>query len=402
MFVQYKAQYDLVDHTASAGPSRRTTRRAHTERLQVLTAHGPSSPATPSKQSRHTDDAPNAAFWDIKAEVKSKSKGQLFHVPNSPSAHAGRKGKGKASDAPSVTPSKGKAAKGTSILDATPVRVQSQSRANGHAHPPPRKKRRITEQGSAVDISAPKHVLRSAASMPKLAGTTAPASPALARRNANSIAPAHDGIQPVPSPVKHPIPRVKLIVRRPPTILTNPLQKPRPSSFGGSLDALLSSFTIRGGREVTVEELEAEIGSELALWRRVDRLRRQGRMLDRSPYAFQGPPPQDAWARVVAEIERAGSRPRFVDGQEMAANVAGKVRKYWEGENKAEEARLRSLARSTLRMVVAQWKKAVYVRFSILFWAIIPLIDIVSPHSTFARKRVRSGRPRNADVDRSI
>ena len=61
-------------------------------------------------------------------------------------------------------------------------------------------------------------------------------------------------------------------------------------------------------------------------------------------------------------------------GQEHA-----KVRKYWEGENKAEEARLRTLARSTLRMVVAQWKKAVYVRFRILFWVIIPLIDIVSP-----------------------
>ncbi|RDX40677.1 hypothetical protein OH76DRAFT_1412809 [Lentinus brumalis] len=354
VFQRFQAQYDLVDHTALAGPSRRTTRRAHTERLQVLTAHGPSASSTPSpsKTSRRVDDSPGAAFWDIKAEAKGKGKQQ--HEHDAESASVRRKGKGRATDAPS-NPAVAPKAKPARIDDLagherTPVR------ANGLSQPPPRKKRRI-EQLSAVEIPASRHPPRSTASVSELPAEIAPTTLSR-RRNARSVALARNDTEPAPSPVKHPIPRVKLIVRKPPTILTNPLQKPDPPVFGGSLDALLSSFTTRGDHEVTTEELHAEIAEELVLWRRVDKLRQQGRMLDRSSYEFRGPPPQDAWASIVAQVERTG--PRLVDGKEMAKNVAGKVSKYWEGENKAEEARLRSLARSTLRMVVAQWKKAVY------------------------------------------
>ncbi|KAI0692413.1 SNF2 family N-terminal domain-containing protein [Cerioporus squamosus] len=351
VFQRFQAQYDLVDHSAAAGPSRRTTRRAHTQRLQVLTAHGASTSTTPpSKKSRQVDDSPGAAFWDIKAEAKSKGKQQHGHGPESASISYGRKGKGKAVDAPSspVVSPKAKSARRASLHDESATRADTPVRSNGVSQPPPRKKRRVAQELSAVEIPSFRHPLRSSASMPKLSAGT---SPVLSRRNRKSTSLAQDDTEPAPSPVKHPIPRVKLIVRKPPTILTNPLQKPSPPVFGGSLDALLSSYTIRGDREVTVEELEADMAGELALWRRVDKLRQQGRMLDRSSYVFKGPPPQDAWASIVAEV---------VDGREMAANVAGKIRKYWEGENKAEEARLRSLARSTLHMVVAQWKKAVY------------------------------------------
>ncbi|RPD57382.1 hypothetical protein L226DRAFT_562001 [Lentinus tigrinus ALCF2SS1-7] len=361
VFQRFQARYDLVDHSVSAGPSRRTTRRAQAQRLQVLTAHGPSVSATPPKKSRSIEDSPSVAFWDIKAEAKSKGKqhGDASQSA-SPQVGHGRKGKGRAIDmlpTPLVAP-KGKAARRASISDEPTAPEQSPARVNGHDQPPPRKKRRVVQEGGAVEMPAPRHPLRSAASMSKLSAKNASASPALSRRNANSFSRTQDGTEPAPSPVKHPVPRVKLIVRKPQTILTNPLQKPSPPSFGGSVDALLSSFTTRGDREVTAEELEADIADELAVWRRVDKLRQQGRMLDRSSYVFKGPPPQDAWASIVAEVERSGSK--MVDGREMAANVAGKVRKYWEGENKAEEARLRTLSRSTLHMVIAQWKKAVY------------------------------------------
>ncbi|EJF57158.1 hypothetical protein DICSQDRAFT_149972 [Dichomitus squalens LYAD-421 SS1] len=160
------------------------------------------------------------------------------------------------------------------------------------------------------------------------------------------------------SPFKHPIPRVKLLVRRPPPTYTHPGQKPPAPQYNGSLDALLSSFTYRDGAEVSSSELAASLSDELALWRKIDSLRKQGRLPERSAYEFRDIQPQDAWAAIVREVERPGTR--FVDGREMAGNVAGKVRKYWEMENRAEEARVKGLARAAMRMVVGQWKKAVY------------------------------------------
>ena len=363
---QFQAQYDLVDHTATAGPSRRT-RRAHTERLQDLKVPGPpDSPVPMAKRARRSTDnaGPSASFWDIKAEAKSKGKQTSTATNDVPSPHTShlRKGKHKqiVIESPATSPaSKGKSVQQAVASDGLSITRDVSYQAGGLPQPPPRKKRRITQ-----DIPLPRHALRSATSMPDL--TLQPAlTSALSSRPSNGAATRSGDVEPNLSPVKHPIPRVKLIVRRPPTILTNPEQKPKPPLHGGSVDALLSSFTYRYDREVDPEELAADLAEELGLWRRVDALRRQGRFLDRSSYTFIGPQPQDAWASIVSQIEHAG--PKFVDGREMAANVAGKMRKYWEGENKAEEARMRNLARSTLKMVIEQWKKAVYVSGS---WAL--------------------------------
>ncbi|KAI0753427.1 SNF2 family N-terminal domain-containing protein [Daedaleopsis nitida] len=358
VFQRFQAQYDLVDHTSSAGPSRRTTRRAHTERLQGLKAHGLTIPLTPTKTHKPEDSpGPSAAFWDIRAEAKTKGKPVQGDSPGVPSPHMshGRKGKYKQVVVEIPPRPKTKSSRRASVAGEHTLPTDAVPDPDGLSQPPPRKKRRLTDA-----IPSPRHALRSAASMPKLTAPDAPL-PALSA-HALDGASLHQDTQPPPSPVKHPVPRVKLIVRKPPTMLTNPRQRPAPPMFGGSVEALLSSFTYRYDREVETqqerEDLDADLAKELALWRRVDDLRRQGRFIERSSYRFVDPPPQDAWASIVAEMERP--EPKLVSSQDMSSNVAGKLTKYWEGENKVEEARLRNLARSTLRVVIEQWKKAVY------------------------------------------
>ncbi|KAI1788321.1 SNF2 family N-terminal domain-containing protein [Ganoderma leucocontextum] len=193
--------------------------------------------------------------------------------------------------------------------------------------------------------------------MPDLSSPHTPIS-ARATRISNGQALHQQATEPSLSPVKHPIPRVRLVVRRPPPMYSHPLQKPPPQQHGGSLDTLLSSFTFRHDAEIAPEALAAELNAELALWRKIDALREKGRLVERCEYEFKGAPPVDAWTTIVTQVERPG--PKFVDGREMAANVAGKVRKYWEMENKVEEVRLKVLAKKAMRMVVEQWKKAVY------------------------------------------
>lgn len=361
----------------------------------MLKVHTPSVPATPTKRPRKAEDSPgpSAAFWDIKAKAKSKGKqvhGDLSDT-TSPQVSYGRKGKhGEVAAEPILSMLKSKSTKHGTVANEQTAQHDTSSLADGLAQPPPRKKRRLTH-----DTSSPRHTLRSAASMSDLTAYAGPV-------NALSFRPPKAAFantpQPPLSPVKHPVTRVKLIVRKPPTILSNPEQKPKPPLFGGSVDALLTSFIYRYDREANQDEIDAELTEELGLWRRVDHLRRQGRFLDRSSYTFVGAPPKDAWAGIVAEIERPG--PRLVDAREMAANVAGKVLKYWEGENKAEEARMRSVARQTLHFVIAQWKKAVYV--SDPFAQLELRLTRLCASSMFVSRRVSSGKRRNEGGGRSI
>lgn len=328
--------------------------------------HTPAAPSAPpqARRTKKQDESPaGPTFWDIKAEAKSK--GQQPMEPATPvetlQTASSRKGKAKlvmAEPSPPITPvSRTKSTRGAPTADSqqhdTPLH------ADGMMQPPPRKRRRT---GDAHPDSTPRHALRSAATMPDLSSPQTPIS-ALSSRIPNGAILQAQATEPSLSPVKHPItlPRVKLLVRRPPPMYSHPLQKPAPQQHGGSLDALLSSFTYRNGAEIAQEALEAELSAELALYRKVDALRTQGRLVERCEYQFTGAPPGDAWATIVAQVGRLGPGQRWVYGREMAGNVAGKVRKYWEMENKVEEARLKGLARKAVKMVVEQWKKAVYV-----------------------------------------
>ena len=72
---------------------------------------------------------------------------------------------------------------------------------------------------------------------------------------------------------------------------------------------------------------------------------------------------------------------RTPTGVQVAASVAAKVRGYWEGmavreerARLAEERRLKALAKATIRLVVGEWKKAVFVRrFSLVVSAVLCL-----------------------------
>ncbi|KAI0657729.1 SNF2 family N-terminal domain-containing protein [Cubamyces menziesii] len=161
------------------------------------------------------------------------------------------------------------------------------------------------------------------------------------------------------SPVKHPIQRVKLIVRKPQPVYSHPLQRPKPPPFGGSVEALLNTFKYRYDDEVTPEQLQAELAQELSVWRRIDKLRREGRMIgERSSFEFRPAQSQDPWGHIVREIER--SKGRLVNTQRGAANVASRVKAHWSGASDKERKRIRALARNTVDMVIEEWKKAVY------------------------------------------
>ena len=61
-------------------------------------------------------------------------------------------------------------------------------------------------------------------------------------------------------------------------------------------------------------------------------------------------------------------------GMQIAANVAKMVKVYWEQQavkqdraRVQEEKKLRALAKSMMKLVTAQWRQAVFVRFSYLF-----------------------------------
>ncbi len=323
--------------------------------------HTPATPSAPpqARRTKKPEDSPaGPAFWDIKAEAKSKGKQPIETPPvvDTPQMASSRKGKAKrvmVEPMPLVTPvSRTKSTRNASSSDVqqndTPLRADGTMQ-------PPRKRRRT---GDAHPESTSRHTLRSAATMPDLSSPQTPIS-ALVSRIPNNHALHAQATEPSISPIKHPIPRVKLLVRRPPPMYSHPLQKPPPQQHGGSLDTLLASFTYRNSAEIAPETLAAELSAELALWKKIDALRQHGRLIERCEYQFGGAPPGDAWAAIVAQVERPG--PKFVDGREMAANVAGKVRKYWEMENKVEEVRLKGLAKKAMRMVVEQWKKAVFV-----------------------------------------
>ena len=328
----------------------------------VHTPATPSAPPQARRTKKQEESQAGPAFWDIKAEVRSKGKQPVEPATpvETPQTVSSGKGKGKlvmAELPPPATP----VSRTRSTRNAPTTNDQQHDaplRADGVMQPP-RKRRRT---GDTHPDSTPRHTLRSAATMPDLCSPQTPIS-TLASRTSNGPGLHAQATEPSLSPVKHPItlPRVKLLVRRPPPMYSHPQQKPPPQQYGGSLDALLSSFAYRNDAEVSAEALEAELSAEFALYRKIDALRTQGRLVERCEYQFTGAPPGDAWAAIVAQVERPGPRLGWMDGREMAGNVAGKVRKYWEMENKVEEARLKGLARKAVRMVVEQWKKAVYV-----------------------------------------
>ncbi|KAI0317403.1 SNF2 family N-terminal domain-containing protein [Amylostereum chailletii] len=171
--------------------------------------------------------------------------------------------------------------------------------------------------------------------------------------------------------------RIKLIVRRPVPTYSHPDQRPKPPRFGNSIGKFLDSYTWLddGEADASEEALAADAHEKALLREKVWKLRSQGRMLlsfDHTSVADRVVPPKerargtDVWDHLLEDV-RLRQRQTEFSGPQIAAAVAGKVRAFWDAnavkEGKArlqEEKRLRALAKTTMKMVVTEWKKAVY------------------------------------------
>ncbi|OBZ69570.1 Helicase SWR1 [Grifola frondosa] len=358
VFQEYQSKYDLVDRSTEAGPSRRT-RRAHIERLQSLKSSSFAAPTTPKvkKLKKPINESPEIIHQDAVTDSRFKEKDKAVNANGSIGAHVASlrkdKGKGKASAQATSRPSHVAPSVATAgdLSDARRYKHRVEdaagSLANGIPLFSPRKKRKVEPPASRMEsISGSRQAIR--------LETAADVS------ISESISATHTRRSSRRTPS---VKRVKLIVRRPPPILSRPDQRLPQSQYGGSLGALLSSATFQ---DVDSQGLERTITERAAFFYRVDALRRQGR-LQGDPSSQAGElPPGDVWSHVVREVEARAKAQTSCDLQ-MAANVASKVRVYWDGqaarEDKVkmqEEKRLRALARATMKMVITEWKKAVF------------------------------------------
>jgi len=261
--------------------------------------------------------------------------------------------------------------------------------------PPPSpiyKKKRKSVVGLDESASNVLHPRRSG----RLEGPSKPPEPRLAAHpSKSSLSRAPDELPSISRTSS--IKRVRLIVRKPPPSYSNPRQKPPPPKFASNLTNFLSSYMSLDEQEQTLETLETLAQKEAAFREKIDRLHKQGRFL---PFlygdSFKGlasgkatPAPvlaitansnardprrtKDVWEHIVETIvhrgRHGGGGSAFLfRGRQVATQVANRIQVYWDQsavrEDRArvqEERRVRALAKATVKMVVAEWKKAVFV-----------------------------------------
>ena len=174
-----------------------------------------------------------------------------------------------------------------------------------------------------------------------------------------------------------PIRRIKLIVRAPEPVYTNPKQKPTPPIFNKSVTSALASFTRIEDEDANEEALEKEARGRAVFLESIHALRQRGRMLlsaeDASRALQTRPtisrtPGTDPWDHILDAVRARHRGQRETSGPEIAATIAAKVRTYWDLQNAKEgrvrlqqEKQLRALAKTTLKLVTTEWKKAVFV-----------------------------------------
>lgn len=376
VFIQYKAPYDLVDHTAAAGPSR-TTRRAHTERLQLLKAAPSDTPASVTQKkskSSSKQETERDMLWTLLAEVKSKGKGPVpsnATVLGNGSSHMWRKGRGKSSDTKAERSESDDELTGASVSAPIPSKARRRTMMGPPANPSPAKKRKLSASTWA-DRASDDMSMRRTAPNESISATPRRGRPRATQLDQTSSYSNGDTF-PLSDHSQTPnVKRVKLIVRRPPPQYSNPRQRPPPPRFERSLDTLLNSYIAPDGQDLDSIALDELVKTDLRIWKKVDRMRRQGRMLyrhdDSSTTTSNNKGPErapDIWDHVIEGV-KAYTRPP--NGRLVAAQIANRVKVYWEAQavkdDKArmqEEKRLRTLAKVTIRMVTAKWREAVYV-----------------------------------------
>jgi helicase SWR1 len=161
-------------------------------------------------------------------------------------------------------------------------------------------------------------------------------------------------------------------------VYLNPAQLPARPHFAGDLQSYWDSFNTAGGsaegwEEVPHERRAAAEEAAIATWVLADRLRGEGVM---SSFGSSGSAlrpareparPEDAYSVVVAAAAARASKMRAETRTHIAAarKISRAVQTYWEerlgtGQRqlRAEERRLRALAKWTIREVLGQWKLA--------------------------------------------
>ena len=374
---QYKAKHDLIERaTAAAGPSR-STRRAHTQRVLDLTL-------SPTKNGLDASTKPDTcrvppANSESHAGLSSKAKGKQKAV-EPPMGDASVSAS--APNGPFKARTRARAL-GASQSEQDPFipTSRAQKRANAVvSSPPPSPVPKKRRKSAAADEGA-RSVLQPRRSG-RLEGPSKPPE--------SLVTPKPPILSDQPPSVSHTssIKRIRLIVRKPPPSYTNPRQRPPPPKFGANLTDFLSSYVTLDEHEQTKESLQALAHKEAALRDKIELLNKQGRF---APFLYGGsvkgktPAPvaiaadpnvrdprrsKDAWEHIVETIIQRGRHGGgLVRGRQVAAQVASRVQVYWDQsavrEDRAraqEEKRVRALAKATVKLVVAEWKKAVFVR----------------------------------------
>lgn len=385
-----------MDNASTSETSRRT-RRARNERAETLQAGSVSAPpVVPASQPVQDDQT----FWRLLADTKSKHKGK------------GRaKDFGSITDSISATPVYGRKGKTKEFapferepVESMPSTSESVSSSVSHVRrrlamgpppgvPYPRKKRKL-EQGEAAgeftavgsggaliqSLQAEEHVLASPHVQQDKGVSDRVRTLRTSVRQEKSVVDIIASLPPAPPSPS--IKRIKLIVRKPIPTFSSPLQKPPPPKYGESLTALLSSYSAPEGTDLDEHRLKELIQDDLKIWREIDSLRQQGRMLYRPPDTDSSPKelPElnsgrqpDAWDSVLEAVQQR-AQAQLVNGEYVAAQVASRVQAYWDArairEDKVraqDERRLRALAKATIRMVTAEWKKVVFVSNVLVF-----------------------------------
>jgi hypothetical protein len=194
----------------------------------------------------------------------------------------------------------------------------------------------------------------------------------------------------LPSEVEPPqsqynIRRVKLIVRPPPPLYSNPRQQPPRPRFHSSLSNFLNSYVSINDSDLREDDLNLMAQKKATLLDKMESFRQQGRLIvDNATFnemsktrggvsLYESKQDRDTWD-VVLEAITQRSRREQVKGRVIAAQISTRIKAYWDQraqrEDKAkmhEERRLRALAKATIKMVTSEWKKAVFVRIIFLF-----------------------------------
>ncbi|KAF6761123.1 helicase SWR1 [Ephemerocybe angulata] len=420
VFRDYKANYDLY-HTAeqAAGPSRRTRRAANERRLSIAGLPSPSSSKVPKQSATHKRK-PSTEVLDARSAsarvAVGKGKGKEREILEAHDADDDSLSSPPATyTAPPWTrTTRRNSSVSSSLLSSlTPLSDDDEesTRSISVSAAPHRtgvKRGRITltdveAQDAASQMSPGKGKKKQKANNGKSlpiddhnASKVGPAeqgSPATRRNRrmdhqpvverSQKVRPAvplfHEvGSNPPPSP-KSPqqaLKRIKLIVRKPLPSYTNPYQLPEPPKHGRSLTTLLSTFippdrSKQAEKEATIRFREAKFrqdgrfipGTDVLFGTKVD--------IDNLPPPYEPPnrDTKDHWDTVIESVvsqhQARGARP-WPRGKDVAAQVSASMKGHWDAEEvkrgKAqglEEKKLRALAKSTVKAVVNEWKRAV-------------------------------------------